>query len=112
MTSEQVLPKPSPDTSTHRLDRADFDLINGRGWRAGSIEVMIRTDTLTLRLGNRTLAVFDRQQLHDWLSRPQGALAADTVTWFTRTGLTYITIQGRSSYVVPGNCVEHLLTVV
>ena len=103
---------PEPDEREPRSGHTDFDLINARGWRIGSVEVDLRPNTLTLRFKNRLLAVMDRDRFREWLVHPREVLAVDDVTWFTQTGLTCITIDGRSSYVIPGGCIGHLIAVV
>ena len=95
-----------------RSGRTDFDLINARGWRVGSVDVTLRATTLTLDYRTRRLALMDRDRFREWLIHPRDVLEVDDVTWFVQTGLTCITIDGRSSYVIPGSCIGHLVSVV
>jgi hypothetical protein len=88
--------------------RLEFDLTNGRGWRVGTVEVVVRIDTLTLWYGNRTLAVLDREGFREWLIHPVAPYQIDDVTWSMQGVLTCITVDGSLSYAVPGGIVDHL----
>ena len=92
--------------------RTGFDIFNGRGWRVGTVVIWLYNDALTMELEGRRLALIDRAEFREWLIHPQSPLRLEDVTWFTETGLTCITIDRRRSYVVPDDCVGHLVAVV
>jgi hypothetical protein len=92
--------------------RTGFDLLNGRGWRVGTVEISLMPSDVTIDLDGRRLAVIDRTEFREWLIHPRSPLRADDLAWFTETGLTCLRIDGRRSYVVPDDCVGHLVAVV
>jgi len=91
--------------------RLDFDLTDSRGWRVGTIEVVVRIDTVTLWFGNRTLAVMHRESFKHWLMRPVVPFEFDDVVWFMQGTTTCLTIDGSNSYAVPDPIVDHLFAV-
>jgi hypothetical protein len=48
---------------------------------AVSAEVSIRRDTVEIRCREQLVAVQGRDQLRDWLARPDGLLNCDETTW-------------------------------
>jgi len=60
---------------TVTLDLVDAD------WRPVSAELSIRRDTVEIRCRNRLIAIQDRDQLTEWLARPDGALICDELSW-------------------------------
>ncbi|GAB6900917.1 hypothetical protein [Kineosporia succinea] len=91
--------------------RLEFDLTDSRGWRVGTIEVVVRIDTVTLWYGNRTLAVMHRESFKHWLIRPVVPFEFDDVVWFMQGTTTCLTIDGANSYAVPDPIVDHLFAV-
>lgn len=91
--------------------RLEFDLTDSRGWRVGTIEVVVRIDTVTLWYGNRTLAVMHRESFKHWLMRPVVPFEFDDVVWFMQGTTTCLTIDGANSYAVPDPIVDHLFAV-
>ncbi|MCD5352295.1 hypothetical protein [Kineosporia mesophila] len=91
--------------------RLEFDLTDSRGWRVGTIEVVVRMDTVTLWYGNRTLAVMHRESFKHWLVRPVKPFEFDDVVWFMQGTTTCLTIDGANSYAVPEPIVDHLFAV-
>jgi hypothetical protein len=100
--------------SVHELwtGRIDFGLLNQRGWRVGTVEVVVRIDTVTLWWAHRTLAVMDREAFGDWLVNRVPLYLIDDVVWSKQDSLTVLTIDNKSSYVVPSNIVEQFLGVI
>jgi hypothetical protein len=96
----------------HWTGRLDFDLRNGRGWRVGTVEIVVRTDIVTLWYGNRTLAVMDRDLFREWLIHPEMPLEVDDVIWFMQDVLTCLTIDNSISYAVPGSIVDYLVAII
>jgi hypothetical protein len=96
---------------TQWTGRLEFDLTDGRGRRVGTIEVVVRIDTVTLWYGNRTLAVMHRETLKAWLNRPVVPFEFDDVVWFMQGATTCLTIDGSNSYAVPDPIVDHLFAV-
>jgi hypothetical protein len=109
-----------PDTTSTKIQippplwtgRLDFDLLNGRGWRVATIDVVVRIDNLTLWHDNRSLAVIDRDRFRQWLVRPKQPLAIDDVVWTVQENTTCITIDNRITYPVPRATVGQLLGVL
>ena len=97
---------------TQWTGRLEFDLTNGRGWRVGTVEVVVRRDILTLWYGNRTLAVMDRDQFREWLIHPDEQFEVDDVVWYMQGVLTCLTIDSRTSYAVPGGIIDYLVAMI
>src|ERR1700733_12657027 len=96
--------------------RIEFDLRNGRGWRVGTVEIVLGTnhlgaDHLALAFEGRPLAVIDRDIFREWLSQPTKPLRIDDVVWSTHRALTCLTIPGNLTYVVADPVVQRLITV-
>ena len=104
--------KARPNDQLPWTGRTELDLINARGWRAGSVELDLHLDFLTVRHQGRTLAVIDRERFREWLVHPREAMVADDVTWFTQTGLTCVTMNERSTYVVLSGGIGFLVAVM
>lgn len=92
--------------------RLKMDLLNGRGWRVATLDLVVRIDSLTLWWGNRTLAVIDRDIFKQWAHHPGRTLQTDDVTWSTQGGTGWICVDGSTPYVVPSNSFQYLLTVI
>jgi hypothetical protein len=60
---------------TMTLDLVDTD------WQPVTAELSIRRDTVEIRCRGALVAVQDRQQLSEWLARPDGALTVDEMSW-------------------------------
>ena len=101
---------------TQWTGRLEFDLTNGRGWRVGTVEIVLGTnhlgaDHLALAFEGRPLAVIDRDIFREWLSQPTKPLRIDDVVWSTHRALTCLTIPGNLTYVVADPVVQRLITV-
>jgi hypothetical protein len=92
--------------------RLEFDLLNGRGWRVGLIEVVIRIDIVTVWWANRTLAVMDRDLFGQWLVSPVRVYPVDDVVWSVQGPHLCITIDNSTSYAVPEETLAELLGVI
>jgi hypothetical protein len=92
--------------------RLEFDVLNQRGWRIATLEIVVRIDIVTLWCANRTLAVMDRDLFGQWLVRPDRAFAIDDVVWSAQGPHTCISIDNGPSYAVPRGTVEQLLGVI
>jgi hypothetical protein len=103
---------PGAGTDVRWTGRTEITLINGHGVQVGAISVAVGSNVMTLRYKGRVLAEINRDTFHEWLVAPRSSLLVHDVTWFTRTGLTCISIEGLGAYVVPGNCIRHLQAVV
>jgi hypothetical protein len=110
------MPRPDvvavPSSQQLWTGRIDFGLMNGRGWRVGTAEVVVRIDTVSLWWANRTLAVMDRDAFGAWLVSNEPLFDIDDVVWSKQGPLTVLTIDNRNSYVVPRNVVEQFLGVI
>ena len=108
----------SPDAGVVEVPRSlwtgrlDFDLLNGRGWRVATVEIVVRLDHVTLWSGNRTIAVMDRDLFGEWLFRPEEVFEIDDVAWSVQGAHTCITLDGSRSYIVPEETVEQLRGVI
>jgi hypothetical protein len=109
LAMDHALDHPVDVLPAHWTGRLDFDLHNGRGWRVGTVEIVVRVDILTLWYGNRTLAVMDRDLFREWLIHPTAPFAVDDVIWFAQDELTGLTIDGSISYPVPGSIIDYLV---
>jgi hypothetical protein len=96
---------------TQWTGRLEFDLTDSRGRRVGTVEVVVRIDTVTLWYGNRTLAVMHRETFKAWLNRPVVPFEFDDVVWYMQGATTCLTIDGSNSYAVPDPIVDHLFAV-
>ncbi|MBT0770419.1 hypothetical protein KIH74_15860 [Kineosporia sp. J2-2] len=101
----------NPHPPVQWTGRLEFDLTDSRGWRVGTIEVVVRIDTVTLWYGNRTLAVMHRESFKHWLMRPVVPFEFDDVVWYMQGTTTCLTIDGANSYAVPDPIVDHLFAV-
>ncbi|GLY28540.1 hypothetical protein [Kineosporia sp. NBRC 101731] len=110
-TSHPMAYPPQQQPPMQWTGRLEFDLTDSRGWRVGTIEVVVRMDTVTLWRGNRTLAVMHRESFKHWLVRPVKPFEFDDVVWFMQGTTTCLTIDGANSYAVPEPIVDHLFAV-
>ena len=92
--------------------RMEFDLTDAQGWPAGTVEIVIRMDHLSLWFGNRTLAVIDRDTFREWLLDPEDPFFVDDVMWAISDSGAHLTIDDSSTYAIPGALVQHLVQVV
>jgi hypothetical protein len=53
-------------------DRVLLEVVTTSG-RAAAIEVRVRCQTVEIWRGNRCHGVFDREELHAWIEKPDGA---------------------------------------
>jgi hypothetical protein len=89
-----------------RTGRVDLPLYDGEGHdQENAIETVLRIDSVTLWLGNRTLAVIDRDRLCGWLTdsssaRPRTTLAMDDVVLSLAQGALSVNIDARVTYWV------------
>lgn len=90
-----------------------LDIRNGRDWAAGTVEVSLGRDTVTVRHQGRMLAVLDRDRFRRWLMQvqPHDALAADEVVWSVQAGVTCMSV-GPAVYTVTRESLANLVTVV
>jgi hypothetical protein len=96
----------------HWTGRMEFDLSDAQGYRIGTVEIVIRIDHLSLWLGNRTLAVMDRDLFREWLIDPEEPFGIDDVTWSMDDVGTLLTIDESATYAIPNPVVQHLVQVV
>jgi hypothetical protein len=94
------------------IGRMEFDLSDDQGWPIGTVEIVIRTDHLSLWFGNRTLAVMDRDLFREWLVDPGEPFGIDDVTWSMDDDGTLLTIDESETYAIPNPLVQHLVQVV
>jgi hypothetical protein len=89
-----------------------LDLRNGRNWSAGDAELSVHLDTVTLRHGERDLAILDRQRFRMWLlqAEPQ-PMRVDDVVWFTEFGITFMN-TGAGSFRVTSESLSNLVAVI
>ncbi|MCE0540685.1 hypothetical protein LWF15_34850 [Kineosporia rhizophila] len=64
-----------------------------------ALELVLRTDDVTVWFGNRTLAVMARDAFATWLRRG-GDLVVDDLMWTTNGRFARLTIDGHRTYVV------------
>jgi hypothetical protein len=94
------------------IGRMEFDLLNGRGWRVDTVEMVVRIDDISLWCGNRTIAVMDRELFGEWLIHPRWPYEIDDVVWSVQDPYVCITIDSSTTYPVPHDTVQQLLGVV
>jgi hypothetical protein len=92
--------------------RLEFDLRNGRGRHAETVEVVVRIDNVTLWSANRTLAVMDRELFGWWLIHPDRVLTIDDVAWSVQDVHVCITLDNSNSYIVPEATIAQLMAVI
>jgi hypothetical protein len=112
------MPDSTPVTSVVDVPRSswtgrlEFDLLNGRGWRVATVEMVVRIDEISMWCGNRTIAVMDRDAFGEWLIHPERPFEIDDVAWSVQEPYVCITIDGSLSYPVPHDTVQQLLGVI
>jgi hypothetical protein len=92
--------------------RTEFDLADDRGWRIGTVEIVVRMDHLSLWFGNRTLAVIDRETFRQWLFNPEEPFYIDDVMWSLGETGAFLTIDDAAAYPIPDPLVQHLVQVI
>jgi hypothetical protein len=85
-----------------------LDLLDAQGWAAGTAELNVSVDTLTLRFGGRTLAYMVRSFFRSWLLRPGGPYFIDDVIWSVQGSALCIEVDGRLFYSPQGDAIEVL----
>jgi hypothetical protein len=94
------------------LGRLDFDLADEHGALIGKIEMVVRTENITMWYGSRTLAVMDREVFRQWLVRPFDQLPIHDLVWFVAEDTLYLTIDDGVTYAVPNSITMKLVTVI
>jgi hypothetical protein len=84
------------------------DLLNARGWTAGTAEITVGVDTLAIEFDGRTLAVMVRDGFQAWLTSPVGPYETDDVVWSTEGRAVWLTVDGRACYCLPDEAVDVL----
>jgi hypothetical protein len=92
--------------------RLEVDLLNGRGWQVGNVEVVVRIESITVWLENRTLAVMDRDLFREWLGRPHKPFDIDDLLWTVDDDITCLTIDRSSQYIIPAPVTAQLATLI
>src|SRR5689334_8551072 len=90
--------------------RVEFDLLNGRGWRAGTVVLTVRRDHVDVYLDEwRHLACIEREWFREWLVRPWEPLTEDDLVLSVEAGVTCLSFDGSIKYAMPDD-VTTLLT--
>ena len=102
-----------PDTPTALwTGRLDIDLSNGHSQHIGTVELVVRIDTLTLWYGNRTLAVVDRDTFREWLIHPGRPYEIDDVIWTAQGTDSYLSIDRSTPYAISSAVIDHLVAII
>lgn len=83
----------------HPLGRHDVVIIDDASGSVLALELVFRSDDITVWFGHRTLAVMDREDFAAWLSRG-GDLVVDDLTWTSEGQTSLVTIDGHRTYVL------------
>ena len=89
-----------------------LDLLDAEGWAAGTAEMYVSVDTLTLRFGGRTLAFMVRDFFRSWINRPFQPYMIDDAIWSVEGDALCLTVDGRLLYAEATDAVDvlrHLL---
>jgi hypothetical protein len=92
--------------------RIEVDLLTGNDWQALAVEIVVRIETVTVWLENRTLAVMDRDRFRDWLKYPRETFDIDDLLWTVQDGVTCLLIDRHHQYIVPLETATHMATVM
>ena len=93
--------------------REEFDLADAQGRVIGTIELVLRIDSVTMWFGNRTLMVIDRDAFREWLIHPaRHRLESDDVVWFMEGEATCLNIDNIMAFTVPDEVVRRLVSVI
>jgi hypothetical protein len=92
--------------------RIGFDLADDQRWPTRTVEIVFRIDHLSVWVGNRTLAVIDRDTFREWLTDPEEPFFVDDVMWVISDTGAYLTIDDSIAHPIPGALVQHLVQVV
>ena len=105
-TNPSIIPRPSSAREHEYVNISTgawtgelvLELRSGNDWSIGDAEVSVRRDTVVLRHEGRCLAVLDRDQLRNWLTRAEPEpLAVDDAIWSVDTGTTFIAVMAGSA---------------
>jgi hypothetical protein len=75
------------------------------------LEFEFRAEDITVRRGERTLAVMDRHDFVAWLWKG-GELVAGELAWSVQGEATFLTVGGRRRFVVDGPTIVQLARIV
>ena len=106
------------ETATERpvplqTGREEFDLGDEWGRVIGTIELVLRIDSVSMWMGNRTLMVIDRDVFREWLIHPvRCPLESDDVVWFMDEDATCLRIDAAMSFTVPDEVIRRLAAVM
>ncbi|GAA3623483.1 hypothetical protein GCM10022223_45570 [Kineosporia mesophila] len=90
----------------------EIDLGNGLGVSVATVDVNVRRDMVIFYIGNRNIAVIDRQQLQRWLVHPHNDLLQDDVVFLTLAGELCLSVDASVPYIVPKDAARELLQLV
>ena len=85
-----------------------LDLLDAEGWAAGTAEMYVSVDTLTLRFGGRTLAFMVRDFFRAWINRPAQPYMIDDAIWSVEGDALCLTVNGRLLYAEATDAVDVL----
>jgi hypothetical protein len=94
------------------LGEFDFELLNLRGWRIGTVHLVIGVDVIELFSRGVNMASMNRRRFGAWLQKPAEPFTVDAVTWFRDESRTNIMIDGSLPYRVSADAVERLKQIV
>jgi hypothetical protein len=86
----------------------DIDLLDALGQPAGTAEMYVSVDTLTLRFGGRTLAFMVRDFFRSWINRPREPYLIDDAIWSVQGDALCLTVNGRLLYAEATDAVDVL----
>ena len=90
-----------------------LDMLNAQGQAAGTAEMYVSVDTLTVRFGGRTLAFIVRDFFRSWLRRPgRQDYMIDDMTWSIQGDALCMTVDGEFFYSPPGEALDVLRSLI
>lgn len=106
-----LAPVPSGDAPLW-CGRVDLTLFDRRGLRVAALDLAVHPDTVTTWWLDRTLAVYQRDQLLAWMVRPENPLWVDDVLWAVSGGRHVISVDGSPGYRVSDPDIRRLVSVL
>jgi hypothetical protein len=85
-----------------------LDLLDIHGWPAGTAEMYVSVDTLTLRFDGRTLAFMVRDFFRAWINRPGQPYMIDDAIWSVDGDALCLTVNDRLLYAEAADALDVL----
>lgn len=97
-------------SSGPRMGREEVFLSDDEARAVLVIDVVFRTEDITVWLGGRTLAVMDRRDFVTWLWQG-GSFMTDDLFWSVEASTTFLTIDGDRTYVIDEDTLAQLASL-